>query len=191
MDIFLFAVASFLFGFTTDFADLLDEHGLKWFKFSDILFGILWGLFGAYIILTNAPAGLFVMALVLYWLSRGKLDYPNHILAGIIIFISALWFFSQTDLSPIYMLIPFFICFLVGHVGTYIKNHYKLSKAMERIILIRHFIAPIVLSFMLSSFYPLALSVLFFAGSNVSNTWFKNFTKTGSSRLAKTLSISL
>ena len=36
-----------LYGITMKIADLLDEHGLKWFKGSAIIFGILWGLFGS------------------------------------------------------------------------------------------------------------------------------------------------
>ncbi|MFT4311377.1 MAG: hypothetical protein ACMXX7_02015 [Candidatus Woesearchaeota archaeon] len=39
----LLLINSFLFGFFTKLADLLDEHGLKMFKGADILFGILWG----------------------------------------------------------------------------------------------------------------------------------------------------
>lgn len=73
--ILLYAV---LFGATMKIADLLDEHGLKWFKGSTILFGILWGGFGALLILSNNLMANLFMALLLQWILRYRIDYLNH-----------------------------------------------------------------------------------------------------------------
>lgn len=191
MDIFLFAVASFLFGFTTDFADLLDEHGLKWFKFSDITFGVLWGLFGVYIIFTSVSAGLFVIALVLYWLYRGKLDYPNHALAGVMIFLSAFLFFSNNKISLAYVLIPFVALVFSWKLGVYVKLNHKSWGNLKIVILIRHFIAPLFLSILLNSFYPVYFFTFSIIGSMFSDRWFESFVKKGHSRVAQNLGMSL
>lgn len=191
MDIFLFVVVSFLFGFTTDFADLLDEHGLKWFQFSDIIFGALWGFCGAYIILTNVTAGIFVVALVLYWLFRGKLDYPNHVVAGVIISLSVIWSFSHHGVPVTYVFVPFVVCLLSERFGSYIRNRYPLQGNSRSFVLIRHAISPISLSILLGDLYPIYFSVLSMVGSRISDGWFNDFLKNGHSRLTKTLGMSL
>lgn len=191
MDIFLFVVVSFLFGFTTDFADLLDEHGLRWFKFSDITFGVLWGFFGAYIIFANVSAGLSVIALVLYWLYRGKLDYPNHALAGVIIFFSAFLFFSNNKISPVYTLISLTVLIFSWKFGGYVKLYNKPWGNLKIVILARHFIAPLFLSILLNSLYPVYFFIFSMAGSSFSDRWFESFVKKGHSRVAQNLGMSL
>ncbi len=53
MDLFsllLVLIFASLYGVTMKVADLLNEHGLKLFRGSAILFGILWGFFGALLV---------------------------------------------------------------------------------------------------------------------------------------------
>lgn len=191
MDTLFFIIASLLFGFTTDFADLLDEHGLRWFKFSDIVFGALWGFFGVYIILTNVSAGLFIISLTLYWLYRGKLDYPNHALAGVMIFLAAFLFFSNNEISIAYVLIPFVALIFSWKFGVYVKLNHKSWGNLKIVILMRHFIAPLFLSILLNSFYPVYFPLFSIIGSMFSDRWFESFVKKGHSRVAKNLGMSL
>lgn len=69
---------SVLFGITVKIADLLDEHGLKLFKGSALLFGVLWGGFGALLILGNNLLANFFLALLIHWIIRYRIDYLNH-----------------------------------------------------------------------------------------------------------------
>ncbi len=67
-----------LFAITMKVADLFDEHGLKWFKGSTILFGFLWGGFGALLVLSNNTIANIMLAMSLAFLVRNRLDYLNH-----------------------------------------------------------------------------------------------------------------
>ena len=79
-------IGGLTFGSTMKTADLLDEHGLKWFKGSPILFGFLWGIAGAALVSLDAGVASAVMATILCFLFRFRLDYRNHALAaGLII----------------------------------------------------------------------------------------------------------
>ena len=69
--IILYAI---LFGSTMKIADLLGEHGLRWFKGSALLFGILFGSFGALMILSNNfLAHFFIAMLIQYFQFQGQL----------------------------------------------------------------------------------------------------------------------
>ncbi len=67
-----------LFGSCMKIADLLNEHGLKWFKGSAIIFGILWGFWGAILILSNNLLAIFFLALLVHYILRYRIDYLNH-----------------------------------------------------------------------------------------------------------------
>lgn len=69
-------------------ADLLDEHGLHLFKGDALIFGILWGMFGALLVSINLPLANILLAMNLAFLLRGSLDYINHRVAATIIFIT-------------------------------------------------------------------------------------------------------
>ncbi|MDO8628750.1 MAG: hypothetical protein Q7R56_03275 [Nanoarchaeota archaeon] len=84
-------ILSAIFAFTIKIADLLDEHGLKLFKGSRTLFGILWGICLALLIISDATVGSFWLAILLYWILFLKIDYPNHALATVIILLAILW----------------------------------------------------------------------------------------------------
>ena len=79
---------SAFFGFTVKMADLLNEHGLKLFKGSAFLFGMLWGLTGAFFILSNNILSSFFLAILLHWILRYRIDYINHGIAASIILIT-------------------------------------------------------------------------------------------------------
>ena len=87
-------INSALFGFFTKLADLTDEHKIHFFRGDSFLFGILWGFFGAMVILGSPLLGSFYLAILFHWILRGKIDYFNHRLATLIILISFIWVFD-------------------------------------------------------------------------------------------------
>lgn len=89
-------IYALLFGVTMKLADLLNEHGLKWFKGSAILFGFLWGLFGSLMILGNPILAIFLVALVIHWTLRYRLDYFNHGLAASMMLITFFYIFPSS-----------------------------------------------------------------------------------------------
>lgn len=79
--IFLYAV---IFGSAMKITDLLGEHGLKWFKGGALLFGILFGSFGALLILSNNLLANFFIAMLIHWVLRYRIDSFEHGIAGAI-----------------------------------------------------------------------------------------------------------
>ena len=111
-----------LYGITMKIADLLNEHGLKWFKCSAILFGFLWGIFGALLVLSDSTIAIIMLAMNLAFIIRNRLDYINHQIAASIIIISFL--FSST-FNPI-LFIAFYLVFLIfGSTKDYVDDILK------------------------------------------------------------------
>lgn len=82
---------SVLFGITVKIADLLDEHGLKLFKGSALLFGVICGGFGALLILGNNLLANFFLALLIHWILRYRIDHLNHGIAASIMLLVFLY----------------------------------------------------------------------------------------------------
>lgn len=127
-------VISALFALTMKIADLLDEHGLQWFKFADILFGILWGIFWALLVIEDKAVANVIMAMMVGFVVRKRLDYINHIIAFCII-ISTFIFYSQGDFKIFF---PFVIVItILGLIKDlkYNSNKSEIQKVIEKIYL--------------------------------------------------------
>jgi predicted CDP-diglyceride synthetase/phosphatidate cytidylyltransferase len=98
-------------------ADLFNEHGLKWFKGSNILFGFLWGIFGSLLILGDNIVANIILAMNIAFIIRNRLDYLNHQLATSIIIIS---FLFTAEFNPIIFSIFFSIFLIFGAL----KDHF-------------------------------------------------------------------
>jgi len=126
LEIILILVYSSLFGLTMKFADLLDEHGMRLFKGDSLVFGLLWGIFGLLSIISNVSVGNLILATVLGFLTRMKLDYRNHAIAASIIVIG---FFLFGTFQPLIFL-PFYVVFVsLGSIRDFIR--YKRLKASK------------------------------------------------------------
>jgi len=88
--IIVIIISAFL-GATMKIADLLNEHDYKWFKYSDLLFGLLWGISGAYLITINQILATIWIAVLFCFIVRYRLDYFNHGIAAGIWFITMLY----------------------------------------------------------------------------------------------------
>jgi len=108
-------VYALLYGVTMKIADLLNEHGLKWFKGSGIVFGILWGLFGSLLVVSDVTVANVILAMVLVYILRGLVDYKNHALATVMIILSFLAFSN-------FQYGIFFIFFFVFLIAGYLKD---------------------------------------------------------------------
>ena len=131
----LIILCALLFGITMKIADLLDEHGLKWFKGSALLFGFLWGGFGALLVLSNNVIANLMVAMNIAFIIRNRLDYLNHQIAASIIIIA---FLFTATLSPI-LFISFFVIFLIfgslrDYVGDKIKKKNKIQFIYDNVM---------------------------------------------------------
>lgn len=111
-----------LYGITMKIADLMDEHGLRWFRGDTIIFGSLWGIFGALLVLSDNTLANIMLAMNLAFVIRNRLDYVNHQLAASIVIISFL--FSST-FSPALFLIFYAIFLVFGSSKDYVGDVLK------------------------------------------------------------------
>lgn len=133
--IFLIIIFAVLYGVFMKIADLLNEHGLKWFKGSAVLFGFLFGIFGALLVLGNNLIGNIMLAMVICMILRNRLDYLNHRIAASIIIIV---FLFSSVLTPI-LFISFYATFLIfgalrDYIGEKIKKKSKLQTIYDSVM---------------------------------------------------------
>lgn len=124
----LIILYALLFGITMKIADLLDEHGLKWFKGSAILFGFLWGGFGALLVLSNNVIANLMLAMTLAFIIRNRLDYLNHQIAASIIIVS---FLFGSVFNPILFLAFYAIFLIFGSLRDYIGDKIKKKNQLQ------------------------------------------------------------
>ncbi len=91
IDYIIVVLVSAFLGATMKIADLLDEHNYRWFKYSDLLFGLLWGISGAYLITINQILATIWISVLFCFIVRYRLDYLNHGIAAGIWFIAMLY----------------------------------------------------------------------------------------------------
>ena len=120
-------ITAILFALTMKVADLLDEHGLKLFKGSAIFFGVLWGGFGSLLIPGNEIIGNIVIAMVIAFIVRNRLDFFNHQLAATIIIIS---FLCIGNFSPIIFSIFFVIFAIFGTLRDIVDDKLKKTNTL-------------------------------------------------------------
>lgn len=115
----IYAIA---YGVIMKVADLLNEHGFKWFKGSAITFGFLWGIFGALLVMGDNTMANIMLAMNIAFIIRNRLDYINHQIASSIIIIT---FLFTSTFSPILFLV-FYLAFLVfGSMKDYVDDILK------------------------------------------------------------------
>lgn len=111
-----FAVA---YGVTMKVADLLNEHGLKMFRGAPLLFGLLWGSFGAALVFGNDAVANIILAMNIAFIIRNRLDYPNHRIAASVVIVA---FLLAARFDPLLFLI-FLVTFVVfGSLKDYLDD---------------------------------------------------------------------
>ncbi|MDP1709896.1 MAG: hypothetical protein Q8L21_03350 [Candidatus Komeilibacteria bacterium] len=133
--ILIIILSAILYGITMKIADLLNEHGLKWFKGSAVFFGVLWGIFGGLLVFSGNNIANLILAMNIAFIIRNRLDFLNHQIASTIIIISFLFFSS---FNPVLFTV-FYIIFLVfgslkDYVGDILKNKSVLATFNEAML---------------------------------------------------------
>ncbi len=115
-------IYAILYGLTMKIADLLNEHGLKWFKGAPMIFGLLWGIFGCLLVTVDPILANIILAMNVAFILRNRLDYPNHQLASSMIIIV---FLFTAKFLPI-VFIVFYLTFLIfGSLKDYVDDVLK------------------------------------------------------------------
>lgn len=110
------------YGVTMKIADLLDEHSLKWFEGDAIIFGILWGIFGVLLIVSNTQVANVLLAMILAFIFRMRINYRNHAIATVIIITA---FLLKSTLQPL-LFFAFFANFMIfGGIKDYLDDEIK------------------------------------------------------------------
>jgi hypothetical protein len=122
-DMWILFVAA-LYGATMKLADLFDEHGMHWFAGDKIVFGFLWGIFGALLVLSRVDIANFILAMVLAFIVRMRIDYRNHAIATAIIILAFVWK-SQFDAIVFFVFFASFVIFgmLRDYLGDARQRH--------------------------------------------------------------------
>jgi hypothetical protein len=117
-----------LYGATMKIADLFNEHGMKpWFPGSGLIFGILWGVFGSLLILVDRQVATTLLAMILAFIIRMRIDYRNHALATVLMIIT----FSLKYTLDIVAFSIFFPIFLIfGTIKDYVDDVLKLKGSL-------------------------------------------------------------
>ena len=133
MDLFsllLVLIFASLYGVTMKVADLLNEHGLKWFRGSAILFGILWGMFGTLLVVSDVYIANIVLAMAIAFIVRMRIDYINHAIAEVIIIVSFLTYSTFVP-AVFFIFLPIFIVF--GGMKDLLDDYYKRKDLFAKI----------------------------------------------------------
>jgi len=80
-----------IFGITMKIADLLVDDGYKWFPGADILLGLTWGAAGALLAMADWRIANLLVAIVLAFFVRDRIDRKNHGLAAAVMFFVVLF----------------------------------------------------------------------------------------------------
>jgi len=126
----LIIIYALLYGTTMKVADLLNEHGLRWFKGSAVTFGVLWGIFGALLVLSNNITANLILAMNLAYIIRNRLDYLNHQIAASIIIII---FLFSSIFEPFLFMVFYLIFLMFGSLRDYIGDKIKKKSKLQLI----------------------------------------------------------
>ncbi|MFA6551707.1 MAG: hypothetical protein WCV41_04240 [Patescibacteria group bacterium] len=120
--ILIIVVSAILYGITMKVADLLNEHGLKWFKGSAVFFGVLWGIFGSLLVIGDKNIANIILAMNVAFIIRNRLDFINHQIASTIIIIIFLFF---STFNPVLFTIFYIIFLIFGSLKDYVGDILK------------------------------------------------------------------
>jgi len=123
---------SIIYAIIMKLADLCNEHGFKWFKGDAIILGILNGVIGTILMAINPIISNAILAMILCYILRGLIDYPNHRLAAVM---NILFFIMYCKIETIWFAY-FMFCFIVfGFIKNlkYKGNKSKLVKVVCKI----------------------------------------------------------
>jgi len=119
LPIFALVLIACLYGVTMKVADLLDEHGLHLFAGADLLFGVLWGICGGLLVLADPVVANVLLAQMVAYIVRRRLDYVNHAIGAAIMIVT---FLASTAFAPVLFGVFGVTFLLFGALRDYIGN---------------------------------------------------------------------
>ncbi len=164
------------YGVTMKIADLLDEHGLHWFKGDKILFGVLWGSFCSLAIMTTPMLGNALLADVLAFLVRMRIDYRNHAIATAMVVITFIMF---STFQPIIFFSFFAVFVVLGWIRDELDDVQKRSDWLQKIFEFSwyYIVVPLVYSIITGDWLLFWAFIAYLAGYNVIKYWMENKTR--------------
>lgn len=133
MDVINIIILSILFAVTMKIADNLNEHGLKLFKGANILFGFFWGIFGAFLILSNNLLTNLWIAVLIGWILRAKEDRLNHGIASTIILLVFIFNLDKFNFDKSLFLTFFLGMIIIGLIHDYLTYSKVVSRTFSEL----------------------------------------------------------
>jgi hypothetical protein len=93
------SLTSLLFGLTQKIADDQHDEGIYFFKYSDIVFGLILGIFGFILISYSPILQAVYLGPLLYWIYKGKIDCIQHKIAAVIMFFGVVYSYEYLTAS--------------------------------------------------------------------------------------------
>ena len=176
MALSLMLTIAFLFGVTNKLADLMNEHGVFWFKGGNVLFGIIWGLFGSILMLTEPILTPVYLSVVLYWFLSIKLDYLNHALAGTMMVLAAVISASQHAIDVFGTIAMLIAYSLVGLIQRRSLGRHPQLDAFWRLRL-RIYVIPLIYSWYTGSALPFLVTLSGMIGVEIVTNYYRHVRK--------------
>ena len=125
----LLAVVAAFYGISMKIADLLNEHGLKLFRGANIFFGVVWGIGGLILVHLNDDIANIILAMILAFIVRMRIDYRNHAIASIIIIC---YFLSHSELKAGIFYFFLFVFLIFGSIKDFLDDSLKLNNHLKK-----------------------------------------------------------
>ena len=166
MDLAILFFLAISFWFFQKIADWHNEHGLKWFPFANVFFGIIWWGIGFYLVGYSQIIATAYLAIVFYWIYKLKIDHINHAISILIILFSV--FLSQTKIDVFSI-----VCLLFSYIAIdIIKHRYHLEKSYFFKYRLQFVLVPIIYSIVIQDIFGWVIIFNLF-GVSLANKIFK------------------
>ena len=169
-ELILLLVVSFFTGIFTKLVDLIEDNGLRLFKFDKFIFAVIYGLLIGYVISNyNVVAPLWIGTIFALILTK-KIDTKAHVIALIsaLIFVT---FFGLGKINIIFLIIFLIAAFLDEILSDFVERSslkIKLNKNIKKILELRPLleISALIISIIIWDF-SLFLAILSFDGGYI------------------------
>ena len=185
-EIIILILVSFFTGISVKIVDLIEDEGLRLFKFDKYLFAIVYGILIGFVISNyDLVASLWIGTIFAMILAK-KIDSKTHII-GLIFVVVYLFFFSIGNINLILLIIFLIIAFIDEIINDLVDNKpilknpflqfkkIKMNEKLKKVLSLRPLleISALIVSIIINN-YSLFYAILFFdMGYQLSNVLLK------------------
>jgi hypothetical protein len=169
----LVATIAIATGVTSKFADLLNEHGVSWFRLSGPVLGLIWGPLALALTLLDPWVGALWVGTVLYWFLTDKLDHFNHAFAGVCVMLAGLYM-AHAGRLPLLATGGLLLWLTAsGYLNTYLKTTYPQNTGLQSFLRLRlrYYLGPVVLTVVGHTWLPIVAIAAGMAGTELVTIW--------------------